>query len=242
MRIIKEHGERRTEIIDAAENLFAAKGYASTAISDILEALNIAKGTFYHYFASKEALMDAVIERYIDAEMAVAQAVADDPKISAHEKMFRILTDAGRDNERGDRLEKEASAVGNADMHQRTMASIVLRLSPILEGIVRQGMREGTFNTAYPKECMNSFPNTNKMRAALDKLDWLVCSELHNSETTDNWKRPGVDPKACKTEVFLLPSAHRIEKEGTISNSGRWLQWFDMAFTLRRTRSFREMR
>ena len=154
MRIIKEHGERRTEILDAAENLFAAKGYASTAISDILEALNIAKGTFYHYFASKEALMDAVIERYIDAEMAVAQAVADDPKISAHEKMFRILTDAGRDNERGDRLEKEASAVGNADMHQRTMASIVLRLSPILEGIVRQGMREGTFNTAYPKECM----------------------------------------------------------------------------------------
>ena len=74
---------------------------------------------------------------------------------------------------------------------------------------------------------LNSFPNTNKMRAALDKLDWLVCSELHNSETTDNWKRPGVDPKACKTEVFLLPSAHRIEKEGTISNSGRWLQWFD---------------
>ena len=111
MRIIKEHGERRTEILDAAENLFAAKGYASTAISDILEALNIAKGTFYHYFASKEALMDAVIERYIDAEMAVAQAVADDPKISAHEKMFRILTDAGRDNERGDRLEKAASAV-----------------------------------------------------------------------------------------------------------------------------------
>ena len=76
---------------------------------------------------------------------------------------------------------------------------------------------------------MNSFPNTNKMRTALDNLDWLVCSEIHNSETTDNWKRPGVDPKTKKTEVFLLPSAHRIEKAGTISNSGRWLQWFDQA-------------
>ncbi len=75
----------------------------------------------------------------------------------------------------------------------------------------------------------NSFSNTNKVRAALDNLDWLVCSELHSSETTDNWKRPGVDPKTKKTEVFLLPSAHRIEKEGTISNSGRWLQWFDQA-------------
>ena len=76
---------------------------------------------------------------------------------------------------------------------------------------------------------MCSFPNTNKMRVALDRLDWLVCCEIHHSETTDNWRRPGVDPTACKTEVFLLPSAHRIEKEGTISNSGRWLQWFDQA-------------
>ncbi len=76
---------------------------------------------------------------------------------------------------------------------------------------------------------MNSFPNTNKMRAALDHLDWLVVGELHNSETSDNWRRPGVDPATKKTEVFLLPSAHRVEKEGTISNSGRWLQWFDKA-------------
>lgn len=76
---------------------------------------------------------------------------------------------------------------------------------------------------------MNSFPNTNKMRKALDNLDWMVCAEIHNSETTDNWRRKGVDPKKVKTEVFLLPSAHRVEKAGTISNSGRWLQWFDKA-------------
>ncbi len=74
---------------------------------------------------------------------------------------------------------------------------------------------------------LNSFPNTNKMRAAVDNLDWLVMGELHNSETSDNWQRPGADPTKIKTEVFLLPSAHRIEKEGTISNSGRWLLWFD---------------
>ncbi len=76
---------------------------------------------------------------------------------------------------------------------------------------------------------MNSFPNTNKMRDALDHLDWLVVGELHNSETSDNWQRPGVDPSSMKTEVFLLPSAHRVEKAGTISNSGRWLLWFDKA-------------
>ncbi|SHJ28432.1 formate dehydrogenase major subunit [Halodesulfovibrio aestuarii] len=74
---------------------------------------------------------------------------------------------------------------------------------------------------------MNSVPNSNKLRKALDNLDWLVTQELHNSETTDNWHRPGVDPKKVKTEVFLLPSAHRVEKEGTVTNSGRWLGWHD---------------
>ena len=90
-----------------------------------------------------------------------------------------------------------------------------------------QGKIKGGF--VFGVNPMNSFPNTNKMRKALDNLDWMVCAELHNSETTDNWQRPGVDPKKMKTEVFLLPSAHRVEKAGTISNSGRWLLWFDKA-------------
>ena len=90
-----------------------------------------------------------------------------------------------------------------------------------------QGKIKGGF--VFGVNPMNSFPNTNKMRKALDNLDWVVCAELHNSETTDNWHRPGVDPKKMKTEVFLLPSAHRVEKAGTISNSGRWLLWFDKA-------------
>lgn len=154
MRIIKEHGERKAEIIAAAEVLFAAKGYADTTVSDVLDAVGIAKGTFYYYFASKERLMDAVIERYIDTEIAAAQAVAETLGLAAHEKMFRILSGAGGDAGRGDRLEREARTLGNADMHQRTMASIVLRLSPILEGVVRQGMREGVFATAHPRESM----------------------------------------------------------------------------------------
>ena len=90
-----------------------------------------------------------------------------------------------------------------------------------------QGKIKGGF--VFGVNPMNSFPNTNKMRKALDNLDWMVCAELHNSETTDNWHRPGVDPKKMKTEVFLLPSALRVEKAGTISNSGRWLLWFDKA-------------
>ncbi|MBR6674050.1 MAG: molybdopterin-dependent oxidoreductase, partial [Mailhella sp.] len=96
----------------------------------------------------------------------------------------------------------------------------------IMDRVFEGKMRGGFIMGVNP---MNSFPNTHKMRKALDNLDWLVVTEIHNSETSDNWRRPGADPAKIKTEVFLLPSAHRIEKEGTISNSGRWLQWFDKA-------------
>ena len=95
-----------------------------------------------------------------------------------------------------------------------------------MDRMLNDKMRGGFIFGVNP---MNSFPNTNKMRAALDHLDWLVVGEIHNSETSDNWHRPGADPSTKKTEVFLLPAAHRVEKEGTISNSGRWLQWFDKA-------------
>jgi formate dehydrogenase major subunit len=71
----------------------------------------------------------------------------------------------------------------------------------------------------------NSVANSNKVRKAFDQLEWLVTVDVHHSETTDNWHRPGVDPTSVKTEVFLLPSAHRLEKEGSVTNSGRWVLW-----------------
>jgi len=70
-----------------------------------------------------------------------------------------------------------------------------------------------------------SVPNSNKVRKAMENLDWLSIAEIHHNETTDFWHRPGVDPKKIKTEMFLWPSCHRAEKEGSISNSGRWVLW-----------------
>jgi len=68
-------------------------------------------------------------------------------------------------------------------------------------------------------------PNVNMERKALDKLDWLVAVDLWETETAAFWKRPGVNPTDVKTEVFLLPAAASFEKEGSVTNSGRWAQW-----------------
>ena len=70
-----------------------------------------------------------------------------------------------------------------------------------------------------------SGPNANLERAGLDKLDWLVVCDLWETETAAHWKRPGVDPSRIGTEGFLLPAKASMEKEGSLTNSGRWSQW-----------------
>ena len=70
-----------------------------------------------------------------------------------------------------------------------------------------------------------SSPNTTKVRKALENLDWLVGENIFDNETYCFWKGPGVDPAKVKTEVFLLPASASMEKEGSQSNSGRWVQW-----------------
>ena len=68
-------------------------------------------------------------------------------------------------------------------------------------------------------------PNVNKERKALENLDWLVAVDLWETETAAFWNRPDANPADIKTEVFLLPAAASFEKEGSVTNSGRWSQW-----------------
>ncbi len=74
-------------------------------------------------------------------------------------------------------------------------------------------------------------PNLQKERKALQQLDWLVVSELWETETAAFWKGPDekdptktIDSRSINTEVFLLPAVSSVEKDGSISNSGRWVQ------------------
>jgi formate dehydrogenase major subunit len=72
-------------------------------------------------------------------------------------------------------------------------------------------------------------PNVKKMIGAHSKLKWLVVVENHEVETSTFWKAPaeygGADPSKIQTEVFLLPASNFAEKDGTFTNSARWIQW-----------------
>ena len=86
-----------------------------------------------------------------------------------------------------------------------------------------KGQFKGFFAWGMNPACSGA--NSNKTRDALTKLDWLVNVNIFDNETASFWKGPGMDPKKIKTEVFFLPAAVSLEKEGSITNSGRWMQW-----------------
>jgi formate dehydrogenase major subunit len=86
-----------------------------------------------------------------------------------------------------------------------------------------KGKYTGFFAWGMNPACSGA--NAGKVREAMAKLDWLVNVNLFDNETGSFWMGPGVDPKKIKTEVFQLPAAAFCEKEGSITNSGRWSQW-----------------
>ncbi len=86
-----------------------------------------------------------------------------------------------------------------------------------------KGKFKGFFAWGQNPACSGS--NAGKVRKAMEKLEWMVNVNLFDNETGSFWKGPGVNPADVKTEVFFLPVAASVEKEGSITNSGRWAQW-----------------
>ena len=93
--------------------------------------------------------------------------------------------------------------------------------------LMHQGKMNGYFCQGFNP--LLSFPNRKKITAALSKLKFLVVMDPLQTETARFWENHGeyndVDPATIQTEVFELPTTCFAEDEGSLTNSGRWLQW-----------------
>ena len=157
MRIVKEANERKNEILDAAAALFAQKGFDHTSTSEIMEAVGIAKGTLYHHFKSKEAIMDAIIERQSEHMLAAARKTAEDRSIPVPERMLRVvmaLKLEGAQGEGGRDMIEHLHKPQNALMHQKSKQIIMKEVPPILAIVLQDGIEQGLFDSPYPLECM----------------------------------------------------------------------------------------
>src|SRR5579863_3175608 len=152
----EEYSAKRNEILDAAQGLVFTKGYERMSIQDILDALRISKGAFYHYFDSKAALLEASIERGQDDLDKVFHAIVDDPSLPALDKFQRFF--AALDRMRTSQqafladLMRVWFADDNAIVREKTDEVIVRRRAPLLNAVVHQGIQEGVFTTPYPDQ------------------------------------------------------------------------------------------
>lgn len=157
MKIIKEYDERRNEILDVAERLIHRKGYEKCTVNDILKEVGIAKGTFYHYFKSKEDVIDAIVSRYIDIIVNRADEILNISDISPVEKLMRIFMTMQIANQIDSNMLDDMHKTENVLLHQKTLKQIVNTMTPLLVKVIEEGIKKKIWSCRYPLEYMQIF-------------------------------------------------------------------------------------
>ena len=152
---VVEQAARRDAILDAAQRLILSNGYERLTVQHILEELQISKGAFYHYFDSKPAVVEALTERLVDdSERALAQ-IAEEPELGATAKLQRFFGEIVRWKSERQNLMVAMLPVwyapDNISFRLLVDRATAARLAPLLSAIVRQGVDEHQFATAYPE-------------------------------------------------------------------------------------------
>ena len=140
---MKKGERRKQELLNIAYRMFIEKGYENTSVDDIITEAGIAKGTYYYYFESKEATLEAVIEMMIEKAENVAKAALMNP-VPIPQKLASVVYAFQPNKDESvitDVLERKEIIV----MHDKIGKKIVEVAVPILSDIVREGIAQGIF-------------------------------------------------------------------------------------------------
>lgn len=145
---------RRDEILDAALELFSRRGWENVSLADVLAAAEISKGGFYHHFASKEALLEGIVQRLVEetVESLLGKAGCEGPVerlasflgdtsllTTAREAELRVIVDTARSAEH---------AGDHGGLVRRITEAKVATIRPRLVALIEEGTRTGAFQVA----------------------------------------------------------------------------------------------
>jgi AcrR family transcriptional regulator len=146
---------RREAFVDVALRLIQSKGYEQMSVQDVLDELAASRGAFYHYFESKIALLEAVVDRVVEVALAAVTPVVTDPELPALEKLERLFTGiAGWKAERKElmlALIEVWCSDDNAIVREKLRRSTVIALVPLLAEIIKEGRAEGLMSADSPE-------------------------------------------------------------------------------------------
>ena len=141
---MKKGEKRKRELLTIAYDMFITRGYENTSVDEIIEKAQIAKGTFYYHFQSKEQILEDVIEMMIDSEVDMAKQIIG-MDISIPQKIVGILTSLKpADSEQP--IKDALFHPENVLMHDKVRKKLIEVLIPLLSEVVKEGVNAGIFS------------------------------------------------------------------------------------------------
>lgn len=174
MKTVKEGEVRRKEILVAARDLFVKKGYDKTSVNDILKIVDIAKGTFYYYFTSKDAVLEAIILDIVEEGARRAERILKDKDIPLVNRIMMAIMAQAPEFEGSDEIKEELHKVENAKLERLYLKEMLKRMTPILQEPVLDGIDQDIFHMEYPTECIESILLLGHMMFDCDTFEWKM--------------------------------------------------------------------
>ena len=152
MRVVKSAEERKNEILDVAEQLFAEKGFDNASTNDIIKRIGIARGTLYHHFKSKEEILDAIVNRITNAGIARAKIIVSDKTIPLQDRLTGIIMALNVSGDVQEEVFEQIHKPQNALLHQKMQEQLLSGVVPIITTLIEEGNEIGLFDSKYPAE------------------------------------------------------------------------------------------
>ena len=153
---MEAHAERRRSFLEAAARVLERKGYEQMTVQDVLDDVGQSKGAFYHYFESKQDLVEALIQTLGGDLCDELERRLEGLELSAPEKLMTLVSQSSSLKLERKRLWAALLPMwvqpGNAAIRDRMTSQTQDRMAPVLAQIVRDGVAEGAFTSEYPDQ------------------------------------------------------------------------------------------
>lgn len=156
MTVTDKHLQVRKSILRSARPLIGARGFSAVGLSHILDAAKIPKGSFYHYFSSKEHFGEALLEMYIEEYLEHTEILFEECNGSALDKMLAYgqwWRDTHLNGQIGDKclIVKLAAEVSDLSERMRSILEVgTEKVVQLLDRVVIEGQKEGIISDMLP--------------------------------------------------------------------------------------------
>ncbi len=144
---------KSNQILDALQKLLESKDIQKISVSEIAHTAGIGKGSIYYYFPSKEAIMEALIERNYEKPLKTAKNLAKQTSISPFTRMAMIFQACKNSSSEFIRDNTKATGINDKDsllLHQKYLNHLIKEMKPELTLIIEQGFEQGEISFSHP--------------------------------------------------------------------------------------------